>query len=667
MSELIKRLAWLVALVAVIFAGAWFSREWLDQKRHPEKQLEMAMMEKRLGLSEQMTPENRQLIERCLEKDPYGALVVASTDTDRFAALKDWLANGTVTPEMEIEQMAVRAAREGQLDSTTAASFAQSSGEIVDFLKDIDPHSSSTILASLHHLSADEYRNVALDSSYMQIAGMLAPAERETFRNYQADLTPILATASPTGWNALVKAFEAAQPRVSQLMNDKQKGLIYAEIYMLNLDAIRQMVAAGIDETEAIEFVGINASELKRIQKSDPGWVGRIARMKQVTVDANGKAPDRTVYAWSLIDPATFYLVAHDNSPDQKNSLAVLTWYAGTNLPQILLTSYNKDDQTLNNAIAAVRNYEFDDSNKRIQAGAKFIGNYKDNDVFKACLFKHGPRLIPALSAGGEELLSSIYSNPNNIDGWVTSDGKAIDRHPWWIWVPGGTVAFAINEKVHGRNLTNSETFWTVVDGVTVVFVVDSIGESVVRIAGETAVKDAAVAEGKTVATAIEREAAEASLAGSTTTFLKLAGYAVVESGVEIAKSVAAAAIRSPVRTIVIGLGVYAALHPEIAVAILNKIASGAGHVIATLPEQVVKGILDGVGSGLGQPAWLQKLYWPLVILIYLLAFVVFMLFVRRLFREAYDLFVRPVTTLVKMLWRLLTARRARPTTIKAE
>ena len=64
--------------------------------------------------------------------------------------------------------------------------------------------------------------------------------------------------------------------------------------------------------------------------------------------------------------------------------------------------------------------------------------------------------------------MANISRNPNDIDKYVTKDGKPVTGKPLWTWIPGGNLVYLANELGHGRTTETGDWFWAGVDIVTI-------------------------------------------------------------------------------------------------------------------------------------------------------------------------------------------------------
>lgn len=217
---------------------------------------------------------------------------------------------------------------------------------------------------------------MAYNASYAQIAPRLEPQHRRIFARYQEDLTPLLATADPGEWKSLLEDFQNALPHVSEIFRHPERGPVYGYVYMLHRNLVQMLMQQGLEETEAIEFVAVNAGTIRTYWHGDNKWVAYVLETRR------HDAPDgKSVFQWMCADPALFWVAAKDGSEGKRHSLEVLRGYAGTDLPAILTKYAKVDDDTLQAAISALAQYdhEQDPDEDKAQPAAHFLDHYQND------------------------------------------------------------------------------------------------------------------------------------------------------------------------------------------------------------------------------------------------------------------------------------------------
>jgi len=673
MTKLVGRLiCWGVATIALAAISAVFLYPQLFAQRHPREAVAQSYLTRELGDS--LSPAQERTVRAAVRYDPLLAMLVAQTRHDEGAAPWEALAalpGETPSPTLTVQRLALDAALAGKLTKRQAAGFVDSTLSLWALLHDASPADSQQLLDATQRLPVSEYANAAADPSYALIVERLDPRYRATFRDNQAALTPLLAMAAPEEWNGLVEKFERAQPRVGELLADPKLGRTYAIVYMLQFDAVHALQQAGVSETEAIEFAGINSAAIGEVAKVHPDWAAWAAKLKQEAGPDN-----RPLIRAACADPAVFWLVCHDDSPGKASSLAILRRYAGTDLPAILL-KYGKTPALLGAAIESLTRFdnELDSNPARRQSAARFLNRYQDDDAFKDALAQHGAVLIPALSAGGPDALAQIRSNPNDISKWVNKQGQP-RKTPLWTYIPGGNIVYAINEKLNGRTLTWGELGWAAVDTVLLVPVVGgatvgvkalmagerTAGEALVETSAKTVGEGAAeeIAAGGTEAgtAALAKGAGAAAIVGAeveSRSLLRVAGVKLVQGFSQTLRATVALAMRYPKTTLAISVPVIFALFPDVGHKIQELLISGAGssaktlgQVMAALPGGVIEGLWDEIQSLAARHPLLAPVYYSLFFLLILANVAVSAYLLKKLAHPVYAWIVAPVVSFTR-------------------
>jgi hypothetical protein len=472
--------------------------------------------------------------------------------------------------------------------------------------------------------------------------------------------------ASVEEWDRLLAAFQKAQPRVGEILADQQLGSTYGLIYMLQLDLVQELERSGISEKDAIEFVGANAATIREFKKDHPDWTLYVGRLK-TNSGPNGKSLFRAACA----DPSVFSLVAHDRSGETGASLQILRRYATTELPAILL-KFGNPPKLLDNAVEALSRFdnEQDPDPAKRQTAARFLNDYQDDDAFKDALIKHGAVLIPALSAGGRDALAQIRTNPNDISKWVDANGKPRGT-PFWTYIPGGNIVYAVREKVNGRTLTWGELGWATFDAVLLV-----------PVAGEAALDVKALLNGEKVAAdGLVRASAET--AGRETDEIvmqgagKSGGELVVESIATTARVGAAVESRSLLRSAGVKMAAGAeffgeatswvvrtawkypvqtifvlyAVSPKIREWLHNTVG-GAFHDVGTfgvsIPGHLIEGMWNEVQSLAQKTPMLAPVYYALLAILVLGIVLIPIYLLKKLLLPVYEFVVTPAWSSVR-------------------
>jgi len=321
----------------------------------------------------------------------------------------------------------------------------------------------------------------------------------------------------------------------------------------------------------------------------------------------------------------------------------VLRRYAGTSVPALVLIKYGADAKCLAAAIRALYRFDIVTDNrgkKHEHVAAHFLIHYQEHPEFKAALARHGEILIPALSAGGKDALSDIVRNPNDIYKDVNPDGTPKGT-PWWTWIPGGSLVYAINEVAEGRTLRFSEVALAIVD----LLVLYEVAGTTVRL-GTTLIRTGARESGEAAARSLVprglRKAAEAGAhearicvfpggkmtAGETvrlggkalamaeaSSFLAASGRRVSEKAWLIVKFVGKQIASHPVRSVVLGVATWY---------VVSKVSAAFGMPIpgpveigADLAKRVFEAVLPSVKEiPKGLPGWVSWLLTRLAILL---------------------------------------------------
>jgi hypothetical protein len=528
-------------------------------------------------------------------------------------------------------------------------------------------------LDDLRHLSPEEYGNFVHDDTYLVIAPRLDAQYRADFQRHQAALTPLLSVAEPKDWNRLMAAFQASKPRIEQIFAVPVHGRSYGYVYMLNSEAVRDLERTGIEEQDAIRFLGINGSLVREASKNDPNWAIRVKSLK------SAKGPDgRSLFQYALEDPSVFGLIAHDPSPDRKDAETVLKHYAGTSIPAIL-TKYTQSPELFQATIDGLVRFGCNGGDGPSHPGyaAWFINYYQDNPVFKETLAKQGATLIPALSVAGQDWLQKFHDNPKDIDTYVDANGKPVDK-PWWTWVPGGNIAYVAKKAATGHTTTTGDWGWAVFDA-TIIFCPFPVGDTVGNVLGNGFVKVGekemveesvdvgaktltrlGVDEAGKVATEsipyAERLAAETAIRAEAGGLLKAAGWAIAKTTMW--------AIENPVKTgvAIVGVGFgakYLSMTKAQRESLWSLLPDPKGS-LAGIPGRAIESIWDVTKDEAARHPMLAWVFYTLAATLTL--FVVFLplLVLRLLLPEVYRLLMAMVRGVTQTAtWPLLQGWRA--------
>lgn len=285
MGKLVARIGAWTAMTALAVLGGLYAYRCLHEARYPVAYLTRDLLKQRLG---KLTPAQQALVDQCAREYPNRVLVAAYRGGR--SGVENLHRDGPTTFQT-ITALGLKAARcgpvEDRLDLDAAKAFANSSYFLVRGIQATDSKYADELLRELQGLSPQEYRNVGIDPSYLIIARRLESRFRDDFRKNQEVLTPILLQTAPTEWNGIMGDFVAAQPRVTEILTDPQMGIPYGMTYMLHRQAVDRLLAQGVGEREAIEFVGVNAPTITETAKEDPAWAARAAVLRHVS--ANGR------------------------------------------------------------------------------------------------------------------------------------------------------------------------------------------------------------------------------------------------------------------------------------------------------------------------------------------------------------------------------------------
>ena len=673
MKQLVIRIGiWGIGLALTLLVG-WEMYEWLHAQRYPRETVAESYLKNRLG---EMTSDQERLVRHAIDHDFLLAMLVATSAQNR--GQPPWDALGQITkqsptPVLAIQKQALSAGMEGKIKKDDAARFVDSSLAVWTILNDADPPEAERFLKQIEACSPEEYFNVAVDPSYTLITSRLDPKYRAVFRRYQQVLTPLLAMASVDEWDRLLAAFQVAQPRVAEILEDSKLGRTYGLVYMLQFELVQELEQSGVPEKDAIEFVGVNAANIRAVQKGN--WTVCVDRLEKTNAP-NGKSLFRAACA----DPAVFWLVSHDHSDGNSHSLQILQRYAGTELPAILL-KYGQDQKLLDAAIEALLKFDndLDPSPTKRQVAAKFLSRYQDDEAFKDSLVKHGAILIPALSAGGPDALAKIRINPNDIYKLVDKDGQRKGT-PLWTFIPGGNIVYAVNEKLNGRTLTWGELGWATVDAVLVV-----------PLAGTAAVGAKALLNGEKVASeglvkasteAASKEAEEIIVEGAG----KSAGQFVVESVATTARVGAAVESRSllrsagvklaagfgetissavriaktyPIRTGAATVAVLWVVSPQFQNLVKDKLGGAAhltGTIMASVPGNLIEGMWDEVQQLSQKTPMLAPVFYALLAALILAVVMLPIYLLKKLLHPIYAFIVAPLWSSARRVTAALTS-----------
>ena len=398
----------------------------LYSQRHPRVQAVAEAYLTQASLGDDLSPAQQQTIRAATRHDPLLAMLAVQTQHDQGSS--PWpalvqLPGAMPSPTAAVQRLALEAALRGEVTKQQASGFVDSTLSLWALLHDASPADAQQFLEATERLPVGEYANAAADPSYALVVERLEPNHRATFREHQAALAPLLAMAAPEEWNGLVAKFERAEPRVSELLAEGKQGRTAAIVYMLQFDAVRALEQAGVPQGEAIDFAGINSATIGQAAAQHNDWATWAAKLRSET------GPDgRSLFRAASADPAVFWLVCHDQSPDKADSLAILRRYAGTDLPVVLL-KYGKRPMWLAAAIDSLVRFdnEHDANPAKREAAARFLNRYQDDTAFRDALVEHGAGADSRLFlAGGPDALAQIRANPHDITKcWSTPrDGR---------------------------------------------------------------------------------------------------------------------------------------------------------------------------------------------------------------------------------------------------
>jgi hypothetical protein len=647
MNKLLTRLL-LVALTIALSAMLWnFGFAWLDGRRHPQRQLAMQYLHEQLGT---MTPDQIAQADAAILVDPLATMLAAKENG--WEGIRA-VARHDLSTRLQVETIGLRQFADGNTNAATASDFVDRTLRMVEILRH-DPNYHIDPLDDVRHLSPEEFSNVVADDSYLIIAPRIAPQYRQDFQRNQATLTPLLSMADPAQWNGLMADFEKAKPEVVNLFRDHPDPLI-GYVYMLQSDKVKELVNAGVNELDAIEFLGVNTASVNQAAKTDPRWAAGVQGL-QSTNGPDGKP----LFQICLKDPFAYGLVASDPSPDRKSSRTILVHYAGSAVPAII-QNYAQTPAMFTAALETVSRFGCSPgaSPKSPDAAVGIIAQHQDDPNFKNALAAEGPRLVAALLVAGDDRLVDLYK-PQNLDVYVDADGKAKGK-PLYTWVPGGNVAYVVVKLSKGQTTTFGDWGWAVVDGALLFVplpgldglgnaVVDS-GEQLVEKEAETGVVDV-VAKTLPFATeqageVLEKQAAKSAIrlsekeAGETaerfwaTEILKSAGlvttkvslWAVEHPGITMTAASAIAA------------GTYLTMTPEQRERVWNWILEHGGDQVH-LPPNPIPSIADAMKKQLIERPMLSGVFLTLATLITALFFLIPLMALRLLLPDVYHLLV---------------------------
>lgn len=716
-----KVVAGVMTVAAAYVLGLLTYRAVYDWRHPPGREQRIAEMA-RSRCGDPSVAEHRRILNEAIRKG--GALrTLLAIDEEQRAGRAPWERLRAIpatqpSPGLLLKEKATWAFLDGKLEADAAAQFTQSSADFHGFIADVDPERAALFLQNTLELSNEECRNAGSDASYAFIASRIAVKYRQSFRQYQEELTPLLLAADPSEWNGLLAAFEAAQPAAARILRDGNLGQTYGLVYVLNHARVEQLKQLGIPEQTAIEFVGVNARTIEHYGGSN--WAEIVKSYLAPNVGPDGKT---TLLTWACADPSVYRLLMVDASPAPSpvikpprdlivlpyimapgiripgqgananlSALSVLRQYAGTYLPVILIGKYGQSETLLATAIDAICRFDTATDatgKKRERVAASFLSHFQDNPEFKRALGYHGAILIPALSVGGEDYLADIVKNPNNILKHVTPDGQPREK-PWWTWVPGGNIVYLGMELWGGLTPTAGEIGWAILDlavfygpGARVPLLAGekaagrALLKSGVRRVGQAGTRRIALASGKGAGRFAAAETIEmggrALAIEESKSFLRIAGRKTADVAWNLTKAVARFALEHPGITIGTGLVAYFTLFPDHAKKVLNEIIERLKKPIIegiikvlTLPGDLIKGIRDTVIKTVPTPLapWI---YWPLTIVIIGFFYFLVPLWVLKklappLHKLVIDLLRIPVNLLDSLVKLIQRRRRARPT-----
>jgi hypothetical protein len=680
----VRMICWAVGTFVLAILPAWLLFSAFYAQRHPRETIAEAYLRQRLG---EMTRTQESTVRQAVHRDPLLAMLAVTSAQQSNTSAWQAVANVAVQPPSQTEQvqrLALDAALAGELSQPEAVRFVNSTLALWGILEDASPDDAAQYLAETQRLSPEEYLNAASDPSYAMVVAKLEPRFRGTFQANQRILTPLLAMSPPEQWNELLARFERAQPRVSEILQDPKLGRTFGLVYMLQFEFIKPLVQAGISETEAINFVGINAPVLRGFANDNPDWTPLVLRLRQL------RGPhEQPLLRAACEDPAVFWLVTHAAADQREAAFSVLQKYAGTDLPAVLL-KYGGDSKLLAAVIDSLIRFDNDgdfDPAKR-QAAAMFLNRYQDDDAFKEALARHGSVLIPALSCGGRDALAQIRKNPSDISKWVDANGRP-RKTPLWTYIPGGNIVFAVREKVNGRTVTWGELGWAAVDAVLLVPVVGQTaiaartvmvgeragGEALVEVAASSAAKESeqiavedvaasqiAKAGGQELVVESMLSSAQIGATLEARTLLKAAGAKLVAGFGETMRIMVSFAKSHPLIASAATLGVLLAVFPETGEIgkkirhVLNDAARGTaktlGSITAAIPGSAIEGMWDEIQSLIARRPMLAPVYYTLLAVLVLWMVIIPIYLLKRLVRPLYLFIAAPLVALARGLAR---------------
>lgn len=664
----IRLLAFAVVFVLTLYLGnlAW---QQLQASRYPDRALAERYLENRLGA---MTSEQRLQADIAVKRDPLMAMITA--ESAGWNGIRR-LNVGGPDEILSMQRLALDAGMKAQLDGEAAAKFTNAVFEQYVVLDQVDTTAAEQMLQDLKSLSTDEYGNVAMDASYVLIAPKLSTQHRTTFRRYQDVLSPLLAATDPSDWNQLVAKFEAALPRVGEIARDGQLGLPYAAVYMLNIDFVQAFAKANIPEKDAIDFIGANNSILRETSRGTAEQVEDVSRLQKET-GPNGTS----LFEYACQDPAIYWLLLHaratadlaaNSNAAAEHALTVLKRYSGTDLPRVLM-SYAENPDCFRAALDALirfDNFEAEQQEMRNWAARLLAANH-NNAAFKEQLVKHGARLVPAASVT-PDALAMISRNSNDIDKFVTLDGRPMVGKPLWTWIPGGSIAFLANELAHGRSTEVEDWIWAGTDAL--VFVpVGKAGKAGTLIRGSGSVSrsgarviaaSSAMAAKKSV-----RKAVSLITFGEALVILRTGGIRVAKGALSFAKWSA----KNPLKTTMGGMAVLCSLFPDHATVFLDSVpkwcadrmrkwAQEFGTTVVDMPGVAINAMWNRARQlGAEQPL-LKPVFYLLAALVTLAVILLPLVLLRKLLPEVFDLLYFLVRTAWIRLTTVLNALGRRP------